>query len=224
MRISSAIQPATRSRPHCNLREISPQTGTSKSIGMSIGVRQVPSWMDCSAKPAASPEASSLKLQFPGTAGTAARFATAKVPSGAGSVAATGHVVAPALSCDGSGPILFEEAPEAIPDNDTNRCYPAPRTAEVSRRPQGAAGPRAKRFRLPAPRRTRSDRPRGDRPCRPASRRVSRTRSGFGRVVSLSSEPAPQNSQRRARSRQRSPARFNAAPRNCRDSVARARS
>lgn len=206
------------------MREIRPQTGTSKSIGMSIAVRQVPSWMDRSAKLAASPEASSLRLQSPGTAGTAARFATAKVPSGAGSVAATGHVVAPALSCDGSGPILVEEAPKAVPDNDTNGCYSAPRTAEVSRRPQSVGGSRAKRYCLPASRRTRSDRPRGDRPCLSASHRVSRTRSGFGRVVSLSSEPAPQNRPRRARSRQRSPRQRNAAPRNRGDFVAMARS
>lgn len=152
---------------------------------MDIQVRQVPSWMDCSADRATSPVALAAMLHSSGTAGTAVRLATAKAPNGAGSVAATGHVVAPALSCDGPGTISSSRSPAALPDTDTYRCYPA-------QRPTGPG--RYDRVYLPAPQGTGlPERTRGDRPRRAASSCQARARSGFGRDVSLSSEPAPQN-------------------------------
>ncbi|TDW65125.1 hypothetical protein EDF57_103303 [Novosphingobium sp. PhB55] len=149
---------------------------------MNIRVRQVPSWMDCSASSATSPVAFAAMLHSSGTAGTAVRLATAKAPDGAGSVAATGHVVAPALSCDGPGIISLRGWPETLPDSDTNRWYPALRASGSRRAGQQRDCPPARS----------PDRPRGDRPRQAASRCMMGARSGFGRAVSLSSEPAPQ--------------------------------
>jgi len=146
--------------------------------------------MDCSADRATSPVAFAALLHSSGTAGTAVRLATAKAPDGAGSVAATGHVVAPALSCDGPGTIFSAGLAKTVPDTDIYGCYPAQRrTGRPTGRPTGTG--RYDRDYLPAPQRTPlPDRNRGDRPL-PACR--ARARSGFGRDVSLSSEPAPQN-------------------------------
>lgn len=177
------------------------QTRDPRSSLMNIRVRQVPSWMDCGTGRATSPVVPVSVPQSAGTAGTAVRLATAKAPDGAGSVAAAGHVVAPALSCDGPGLILSPELelladglPDTVPEIDTNRCYPARRHQARPALPKGDAANGADRDYRPArPGRLLPDRPRGDRPRRAASGPVARARSGFGRAVSLSSEPAPQN-------------------------------
>ncbi len=187
-----AIQLATRSQPYCNLGEIRRQTRGPKSSDMNIPVRQVPSWMGRSADRATSPVVLDSPLHLSGTAGTAVRLATAKAPDGAGSVAAAGHVVAPALSCDGPGLIsVGDRRPERLPDSDTNRCYPAHRRPGRARHdaPAGAHG-----ILFPTgPGRPAPERYLGDRPRRTVADCSAGARSGFGRAVSLSSEPASQN-------------------------------
>lgn len=156
-------------------------------MAMNNPVRQVPSWMACSADPVASPATPAMMLHVSDTAGTTVRLATAKAPVGAGPVAAAGHVVAPALSCDGPGTISTHRGWCGTgPDSDTIAWYRPLKPSRGARRRATRVFLPASRVRAPLLERTR-----GDRPRRLALCRLAGARSGVGRDVSLLSEPAP---------------------------------
>lgn len=170
---------------------------------MNSRVRQVLPWATGGCGPMASPARPACRFPVPMVAGNAVRHATAKAPDGAGAIGAAGHVVAPALPADGPGFFLTGpiSAGSALPSHGewmangprsvTRDCYAAhqdgSRPIRYNRRTRI-------RDSLPAPDQgTRMlDRTRGDRLRRSALRRAVEARSGFGRAVSLSFEPAPQ--------------------------------
>lgn len=173
---------------------------------MNSPVRQVLPRATGRLTPLASPATGTSRRPVPDAAGNAVRHATAKAPDGAGAIGAAGHVVAPALPADGPG-FLFRrmltarsfspaqkcaaDSPFHGPRSVTWDCYPAAQDDSAAI-VYSAAG-RVRIF-LPAPDQgTRLlDRTRGDRHRRTDLRRAAVARSGFGRGVSLSFEPAPQ--------------------------------
>lgn len=191
----------------CNHSEIAGQTpGATKPV-MNYRVRQVPSQGAGGFGLPASPAAPASHQPASWAAGNAVRHATAKAPDGAGATDAAGHVVAPALPVGGPGfyrttpisvgssSLLQGESTVVGPRNVTSRCYAAPQDVLC---PVAQRSGRSTRYFLPASDQgTRLlDRIRGDRLRQMALRHAAGTRSGFGRDVSLSFEPAPQLSAR----------------------------
>lgn len=199
--------------------------------------------------PSASPARTAGRYPVPVKAGNAVRHATAKAPDGAGAIGAAGHVVAPALPADGPGspckPSLLQPLASSLassltgrserawhPDHRDDRARRGPRNvtcdcyaAAQDDSPAPAYIARRRRYFLPAPDQgTRLlDRIRGDRLRRTAACRAVEARSGFGRGVSLSFEPAPQTF-RNVAALDRTSFRRRFPPRIRRRIVARARS
>jgi len=204
--------------------------------------------------PMASPARIESRFPVPVVAGNAVRHATAKAPDGAGAIGAAGHVVAPALPADGPGSPRKQSLTgrsashrqhcgdiDSLPDGPENGlpggprsvtrgCYAAAQDDSTSLGDSGSSAytdRRRLRYFRPAPDQGTPplDRIRGDRLRRTASCRTVEARSGFGRAVSLSFEPAPQNSGRTGdRFCFRRALRASFPPRIRREIVARARS